>query len=185
LTIYSTTIDTNDSPSEEMKKSEENAAATFAAYNEELVTADTLAANNEGYIAATTLATYKEEFHTDKNIFKFNKINAEGVLPCPMLQDGCNKEEFRLFTQQWRLYIRKRGELDYSEVRQLLMSCIDETLVDAIHDALGYKINTSSVTDMMMELGKLAVDELFTVEEIVTVVDNMCMIPKGNIDQTA
>jgi hypothetical protein len=148
LTIYSTTIDTNDSPSEEMKKSEEYAAATFAAYNEELVTTDTLTANDEGYIAAATLATYNEEFHTDKNIikgytnFKLNKINAEGDLPCPMLQDGCNKDEFRLFTQQWRLYIRERGELDYSEVRQHLLSCMDETLVDAIHDALGYKINT-------------------------------------------
>jgi hypothetical protein len=34
---------------------------------------------------------------------------------------------------------------------------------------------------MMMELGKLAVDELFTVEEIVTVVENMCMIPEERL----
>jgi hypothetical protein len=184
LTIYSTTIDTNNSPSEEMEKSEEYAAATFAAYNEELVTADTLATNNEEHVAAATPAAYNEEFHTDKNIIeghtnsKFNKINEDGDLLCPMLQDGCNKDEFRSFTLQWRLYIRERGELDYSEVRQHLLSCIDETLVDAIHDALGYKINTSSVTDMMTELEKLAVDEPFTVEEIVTVVKNMCMIPE-------
>jgi hypothetical protein len=88
---YSTTIDTNDSPSKEMKKSGEYAAATFAAYNEELVTADTLATNDEEYVAAATLVTYNEEFHTDKNIvkghtnFKFNKIHEEGDLPCPML----------------------------------------------------------------------------------------------------
>jgi hypothetical protein len=187
LTIYSTTIDTNDSPSEEMKKPEEYAAATVAAYKEELVAADTLAANDEGYVAAASFATYTEEFHTDKTIVKghtnvkFDKINGEGDLPCPMLQDGCNKDEFKLFTLQWRLSIRERGELDYSEVRQHLLSCIDETLVDAIHDALGYKINTSSVTDMMKELGKLAVDEPFTVEEIVAVVENMCMIQEEKL----
>jgi hypothetical protein len=147
VTIYSTTIDTNDSPSVEMKKPEEYATATFATYNEELVTADTLATNDEEYVAAATLAAYNKDFHTDKDIvkglanFKFNKINDEGDLPCPMLQDGCNQDEFKLFTLQWRLYIREKGELDYNEVRQQLLSCIDETLVEAIHDALGYKIN--------------------------------------------
>ena len=76
MTIYSTTFDTNNSPSEEMKKSEE-------------------------YVAAATLAAFNEEFHTDKNIvkghtnFKFNKTNEKGDLPCPMLQDGCNQDEFR------------------------------------------------------------------------------------------
>jgi hypothetical protein len=94
-------------------------------------------------------------------------------LPCPRLQDGGNKDEFKLFTLKWRLYIRQRSELDYSEVRQHLLNCIDETLGDAMHDALGYRINTSSATDMMTELGKLAVDELFTVEEIATVVKSM------------
>ena len=49
MTIYSTTIDTNDSPPEEMEKSKEYAAATLAAYNEELVTTDTLAAYNEEF----------------------------------------------------------------------------------------------------------------------------------------
>jgi hypothetical protein len=47
-----------------------------------------------------------------------------------------------------------------------------------MHDALSYRINTSSVTDMVTELGKLAVDEPFTVEEIVAVMENMCMIPE-------
>jgi hypothetical protein len=93
--------------------SEEYAAATFAAYNEEPITTDTLTSKDEGYIAAAALVTYNEEFHTDKNIvkgysnFKFNTINEEGDLPCPRLRDGCNKDEFRLFTLQWRLYINK------------------------------------------------------------------------------
>jgi hypothetical protein len=162
-----------------MKKSEEYAAATFAAYNEELVTTDTLTSNDEEYIAAAALVTYNEEFHTDKNTvkgnrnFKLNKTGEEGDLLCPRLRDGCNKDEFKLFTLKWRLYIRQRGELDYSVVRQHLLNCIDETLGDAMHDALGYRINTSSVTDMMTELGKLAVDEPFTVEEIAPVVKNM------------
>jgi hypothetical protein len=117
-------------------------------------------------------ATNNEEFHTDKNIvkghtnFEFNKINEEGGLACPMLQDGCNQDELKQFTLQWRLLMREKGE-----VRQQLLNCID---------ALGYKINTSYVTDMMTELGKLAVDEPFAVEEIVIMVENMCMIPRKN-----
>jgi hypothetical protein len=152
LTIYSTIIDTDNNPSEEMEESEE----------------------------------YKEiaMFHTDKNIvrgyinFNFNKIDEEGNVPHPMLRDGCDQDEFRSFMLQWRLYIGGRGEMDDRELRRQLLSCIDGTLEDAMHDALGYKINTSSVTDMMTELGKLAVDELFTVEEIITVVKNMYMIPE-------
>ena len=68
--------------------------------------------------------------------------------------------------------------MDDRELRRQLLSCIDGTLEDAMYDALGYKINTSTETDMMTELGKLAVDEQFTVEEIITVVENMYMIHK-------
>jgi hypothetical protein len=170
LAAYNEEFHTNDSPSEEMKKFEEYADATFAAHIEELVTTDTLATNDKGYVDAATRATNNEEVHTDKNIvkrhtnFKFNKNNEEGGLPCPMLQDGCNQDELIQLTLQWRLLMREKGE-----VRQQLLSCID---------ALGYKISTSSVTDMMMELGKLAVDETFAVEEIVTMVENMCIIPE-------
>ena len=53
-----------------MKKSEEYAAATFAACIEEIVTTDTFATNDKRYVAAATLAFYNEEFHTDKNIVK-------------------------------------------------------------------------------------------------------------------
>jgi hypothetical protein len=178
LTIYTAIIDNNDSHQEEMDKSEEH---------EELVIDDTFAANDEVHIAVAAIAAYNGEFDTDKNIvkehtmFKVNDINVEGNVPCPMLRDGCNQDEFRSFTLQWRLHIRDRGELDYSEVRQHLLSCIDGTLEDAMNDALGYKINTSSVTDMMTELGKLAVHEPFTVEEIVTVVETMCMIPERRL----
>jgi hypothetical protein len=60
LTIYNTTID---SPSEEMDKSEEYAAVTFAVHNEELVIADTLATNNKEYVDAATVVAYNEGFH--------------------------------------------------------------------------------------------------------------------------
>jgi hypothetical protein len=122
---------------EEMKEFEEYADTTFAAHIEELITADTLATNDEDYVAAATCTTNGEEFHTDKNIVeghtnvKSNKSNEEDV--------------FKQCALQWRLLMREQGE-----VRQQLLCCID---------ALGYNINTSSVTDMMTELGKLAVDE--------------------------
>ena len=129
---------------------------------------------------------YKEidMFHTDKNIVKghinhnFKKNNAEGNVPCPMLRNGCNQDEFRAFTLQWRLYAGGQGEMDDRELRRQLLSCIDETLEGAMYDALGNKINTSTEADMMTELGKLAVDEQFTVEEIITVVEDMYMIPE-------
>ena len=150
LTIYSTIIDTDNNPSEEMKESEE----------------------------------YKEidMSYTDKKIvrghinFNSNQINEEGNVPRPMLRDGCNQDEFRSFTLQWRLYIGGRGEMDDRELRRQLLSCIDGALKDAMYDALGYKTNTSTQADMMTNLGKLAVDEQFTVEEIITVVENMYMI---------
>ena len=152
--------------------------------HEELVTNDTCAANDEVNIAAAAIAAYNEEFDTDKNIvkehtmFKFNDINVEGNVPFPMLQDGCNQDEFRSFTLQWRLYTGGQGEMEVRELRRLLLNCIDGTLEDAMHDALGNKINTSTEADMMTELGKLAVDEQFTVEEIIIVVEDMYMIPE-------
>jgi hypothetical protein len=78
LTIYSTIIDTDNNPSKEMKESEEY---------EEI-----------------------DVFHTDKNIVKghislnFNKNREDGNMPRPMLRDGCDQDEFRSFTLQWRLY---------------------------------------------------------------------------------
>ena len=149
-TIYSTIIDTDNNPSKEMKVSKEY---------EEI-----------------------DMFHTDKNIVKghinlnFKKNNGEGHVPRPMLRDGCNQDEFRSFTLQWRLYAGGQGEMDDRELRRQLLSCIDGTLEDAMYDALGNKINTSTEADMMTELGKLAVDEQFTVEEIITVVEDMYMI---------
>ena len=115
MTIYSTTIDANDNPQEKMKSSEEYATATFADDDKELVTTDTLKTNDEEYVATATSVTDNEELHNDKNIvkrctdFKFDKIKMEEDLPCPMLQDGCNQDEFRSFTLQWMLYIKEKG----------------------------------------------------------------------------
>ena len=52
--------------------------------------------------------------------------------------------------------------MDNRELRRQLLSCIDGALKDAMYDALGYKINTSTMANMMKELGKLAVDEQVT-----------------------
>ena len=73
--------------------------------------------------------------------------------------------------------------MDDRELRQQLLNCIDGTLEAAMHNALGSKINTSTETDMMEELGKLAVNEQFTVEEIIAVVENMYMIKNQSSSQ--
>jgi hypothetical protein len=50
-------------------------------------------------------------FHNNKNIvkghinFNFKENNGEMYVPRPMLRDGCNQDEFRSFTLQWRLYV--------------------------------------------------------------------------------
>jgi hypothetical protein len=97
---------------------------------------------------------YKEivMFHTDKNIVKghinlnFKMNNGEGNVLRPMLRDGCNQDEFRSFTLQWRLYAGAQGEMDDRELRQQLLSCIDGTLEDAIYDALGNSPCTNVVS---------------------------------------
>jgi hypothetical protein len=63
--------------------------------------------------------------------------------------------------------------MDVKELRQQLLNCTDGPLEAAMYDALGSKINTISETDMMEELGKLAVEEELAVEEIIAVVRNM------------
>jgi hypothetical protein len=51
-----------------------------------------------------------EEIDIDKNIvkghinFNFKENNGEVKVPRPMLRDGCNQDEFKSFTLQWRLY---------------------------------------------------------------------------------
>jgi hypothetical protein len=71
---------------------------------------------------------------------------------------------------------RGQGEMDERELRRKLLSCIDGTLKDAMYDALGNKINTSTEAAMITEYGKLAVNEQFTMEEIIAVVEDMYMI---------
>ena len=63
--------------------------------------------------------------------------------------------------------------MDDRELRQQLLRCIEGPLEAAMYDALGCKLYTISETDIMEELGKLAVKENLTVEEIIAVVDNM------------
>ena len=63
--------------------------------------------------------------------------------------------------------------MDDRELRQQLLRCTDRPLEAAMYDALGSKINTISETDMMEELGKLAVEETIAVEEIIAMVEDM------------
>jgi hypothetical protein len=78
----------------------------------------------------------------------------------PLGCKGCNQEEFKSFTQQWRLYAGCHGGMDVRELRQRLLNCTDGHLEAAMYDALGSKIDTLSETDMMEELEKLAVEEI-------------------------
>jgi hypothetical protein len=118
-------------------------------------------------------------FHTDRDIvkghitFKFEENKEDAEVPRPLLREGCNLEECKSFTQQWRLYAGCIVGMDVRELRQQLLNCTDGPLEAAIYDALGSKIDTISETDIMEELGKLAVEEKPGVEEIIAVAKNM------------
>jgi hypothetical protein len=61
-------------------------------------------------------------FHTDKNIvkghinFKYKKDKGDADEQRPQLRDRCNWEEFKSFTQQWRLYTRCNEGMDDREL---------------------------------------------------------------------
>jgi hypothetical protein len=56
-------------------------------------------------------------FHTDRDIvkrqinFQLEENKGDAEVPRPMLRDGCNLEEFKSFTQQWRLYAGCHNEM--------------------------------------------------------------------------
>ena len=72
---------------------------------------------------------FDKEFNTDRGVakrhiafqFKGDREDEEYKLQevlRPVLQGGCNLEEFKSFTQQWRLYTRCNEWMDDRELRQ-------------------------------------------------------------------
>jgi hypothetical protein len=76
--------------------------------------------------------------------FKFKENKKEVEVTRPTLRDGCNLDEFKSFTLQWRLYAGCQGEMNDRELRQQLLNCTDGPLEATMYDTPGSKVDTLS-----------------------------------------
>jgi hypothetical protein len=99
-----------------------------------------------------------DKFITDKFITdKFEQNLDIKKVECPVLRRGCKQEEFDEFAKSWGQYAGCQWELDDRELRQQLLNCAVGPLELIMYKVLGSQLDTLSETDLMKELGKLAV----------------------------
>ena len=84
------------------------------------------------------------------------KINMEKI-PRPQLSGGSSQEDFRQFKIQWDQYVRASNETDDVRLRDQLLQCPDTDLRKAVHRALGVRVTTINVADLLKEIETLAV----------------------------
>ena len=84
------------------------------------------------------------------------KIHMEKI-PRPQLSGGSSQEDFRQFKVQWEQYVRASNETDQVKLRDQLLQCPDTDLKKAVHRALGVKVTTINVADLLKEMETLAV----------------------------
>ena len=84
------------------------------------------------------------------------KIHMEKI-PRPQLSGGSTQEDFRQFKIQWDQYVRASNETDDVMLRDQLLQCPDTDLRKAIHRALGIRVATINVADLLTEIETLAV----------------------------
>jgi hypothetical protein len=78
----------------------------------------------------------------------------------PKYQDQKSAEaaaKKKFFTRKWEQYVRSSNEEDGDKLKDQLTNCPDETLKGALYKALGDRIDTISVTDLLKAIEELAV----------------------------
>jgi hypothetical protein len=78
-------------------------------------------------------------------------------IPRPEISGCCSQEDFKFFTRKWDQYVRSSNEKDGIKLKDQLTNCPDDTLRSALYKALGDRINTISVTDLLKEIEVLVV----------------------------
>jgi hypothetical protein len=73
-------------------------------------------------------------------------------IPRPQISGSCSQEAFKFFIRKWDQYVRFFNEKDGNKLRDQLTNCPDDTLRSVLHKALGDRIDTISVTDLLMEI---------------------------------
>jgi hypothetical protein len=77
-------------------------------------------------------------------------------IPRPQISGSCSQEDFNFFNRKWGQYVRFSNEKDGNNLRDQLSNCPDETLRSVLYKALGDRIETISVTDLLKEIELLA-----------------------------
>jgi hypothetical protein len=75
----------------------------------------------------------------------------------PEISGGCSQEDFKFFTRKWEQYVRSSNEKDGNKLKDQLKNCPDGTLRSALYNAMGDRIDTISVMDLLKEIEVLAV----------------------------
>ena len=78
-------------------------------------------------------------------------------IPRPELSGGSSQEDFRQFKIQWDQYVRASNETDDVRLRDQLLQCPDTDLRKAVHRALGVRVATINMADLLTEIETLAV----------------------------
>ena len=78
-------------------------------------------------------------------------------IPQPCIAVGCSQEDFKFFKRSWNQYVRASNEMGDVVLRDQLLHCPDYALKRAVAMALGDRVNTITVSDLLKEIETLAV----------------------------
>jgi hypothetical protein len=78
-------------------------------------------------------------------------------IPRPEISGGCSQEDFKFFTRKWDQYVRSSNETDPTKLKDQLTKCPNDSLRNALYKALGDRIDSISVDNLMKEIEELAV----------------------------
>jgi hypothetical protein len=78
-------------------------------------------------------------------------------IPRPEISGGCSQEDFKFFSRKWDQYVRSSNEKDEHKLKDQLTNCPNDSLRNALYKALGDRIDTINVADLMKEIEELAV----------------------------
>ena len=73
-------------------------------------------------------------------------------IPRPEISGGSSQEDFRQFKVQWDQYVRASNETDEVKLRDQLLQCPDTDLKKAVHRALGVRVTTINMADLLTEI---------------------------------
>ena len=105
------------------------------------------------------LKYHREDVHGQRGVAAgggADKVQLSKI-PRPEISGGCSQEDFKFFTRKWDQYVRSSNEKDGTKLKDQLTNCPDDTLRSALYKALGDRIDTISVKDLLKEIEVLAV----------------------------